>query len=129
MFDTQLAATTWVEATVTLVVGTLFTWLLGEAVRFLRTRVSVERQKELYDAAVWVVRYVEQEWQSGRIAKDMRLDEAVTALQQRVPWITPELGRQAVEAALRSLKEAMGAASQPVSQSSAQPAVTFVRKY
>ena len=85
MFDTQLAVTTWVEATVTLVVGTLFTWLLGEAVRFLRTRVSVERQKELYDAAVWVVRYVEQEWQSGRIAKDMRLEEAVAALQQRVP--------------------------------------------
>ena len=124
MFDTQLAVTTWVEATVTLVVGTLFTWLLGEAVRFLRTRVSVERQKELYDAAVWVVRYVEQEWQSGRIAKDMRLEEAVTALQQRVPWITPELGRQAVEAALRSLKEAMGAATQPAAHS----AVTFVRK-
>ena len=128
MFDTQLAVTTWVEATVTLVVGTLFTWLLGEAVRFLRTRVSVERQKELYDAAVWVVRYVEQEWQSGRIAKDMRLEEAVAALQQRVPWITPELGRQAVEAALRSLKEAMGAAAQPVSQPAAHSAVTFVRK-
>lgn len=128
MFDTQLAVTTWVEATVTLVVGTLFTWLLGEAVRFLRTRVSVERQKELYDAAVWVVRYVEQEWQSGRIAKDMRLEEAVAALQQRVPWITPELGRQAVEAALRSLKEAMGAAAQPVSQPAEHSAVTFVRK-
>ena len=128
MFDTQLAVSTWVEATVTLVVGTLFTWLLGEAVRFLRTRVSVERQKELYDAAVWVVRYVEQEWQSGRIAKDMRLEEAVTALQQRVPWITPELGRQAVEAALRSLKEAMGVTAQPVSQPAAHAAVTFVRK-
>jgi hypothetical protein len=128
MFDTQLAVTAWVEATVTLVVGTLITWLLGEAVRFLRTRVSVERQKELYDAAVWVVRYVEQEWQSGRIAKDMRLEEAVAALQQRVPWITPELGRQAVEAALRSLKEAMGVAAQPVSQPAAHSAVTFVRK-
>ena len=129
MFDTQLAVTTWVEATVTLVVGTLFTWLLGEAVRFLRTRVSVERQKELYDAAVWVVRYVEQEWQSGRIAKDMRLEEAVAALQQRVPWITPELGRQAVEAALRSLKDAMGAAAaQPAVKPAAHSAVTFVRK-
>ena len=129
MFDTQLALTTWVEATVTLVVGTLFTWLLGEAVRFLRTRVSVERQKELYDAAIWVVRYVEQEWQSGRIAKDMRLEEAVAALQQRVPWITPELGRQAVEAALRSLKDAMGAAAaQPAVKPAAHSAVTFVRK-
>jgi hypothetical protein len=113
MFDTQLAVTTWVQATVTLVVGTLFTWLLGEAVRFLRTKVSVERQNELHDAAVWVVRYVEQEWQSGRIVKEMRLDEAIAALQMRLPWITPELARQAVEAALRSLKEVVGVPDAP----------------
>ena len=51
------------------------------------------------------------------------------ALQQRVPWITPELGRQAVEAALRSLKDAMGAAAaQPAVKPAAHSAVTFVRK-
>ena len=123
MFDTQLAVTTWVQATVTLVVGSLFTWLLGEAVRFLRTKVSVERQNELHDAAVWVVRYVEQEWQSGRIAKEMRLDEAVAALQMRLPWITPELGRQAVEAALRSLKEVVGVADAPRRRASSRTVV------
>jgi hypothetical protein len=113
MFDTQLAVTTWTQATVTLVVGSLLTWLLGEAVRFLRTRVSVERQRELYDAAIWVVRYVEQEWQSGRIAKEVRLDEAMAALQQRLPWITPELARQSIEAALRTIKEVVGAVDAP----------------
>lgn len=113
MFDTQVALTTWVESTVVLVVGSLLTWLVAQAARWLGTKLSVERMNELHEAAIWVVRYVEQEWQSGRIVKEMRLEEAIDALQLRVPWVTPELARQAVEAALRTIKESIGVVDVP----------------
>ena len=89
MFDLQGSLGTWVTSTVVLVVGSLVSWGLVQAARFLGTRVSVERMNELHSAAIWVVRYVEQEWQSGRLTKDMRLEEAMTKLQERVPWISP----------------------------------------
>lgn len=109
MFDVNGALGTWVTSTVVLVVGSLMSWGLVQAARFLSTRVSVERMNELHGAAIWVVRYVEQEWQSGRLAKDMRLDEAMAKLQERVPWVTPALAKQAIEAAVRTLKEVVGA--------------------
>lgn len=113
VFDVQAGFSSWVVATVTLLVGSLATWLLGEAVRFLRTRISVERQRELYEAAVWCVRYVEQEWQSGRLARELRLEEAITRLQESVPWVSMEMARQAVEGAVRAVKESLGQVDTP----------------
>lgn len=115
MFELQGALGTWVTSTVVLVVGSLASWGLVQAARFLSTRISVERMNELHGAAVWVVRYVEQEWQSGRLGKELRLDEAIAKLQERVPWVTPALAKQAVEAAVRTLKEVTGAEA-PVPQ-------------
>lgn len=116
MFDLQGSLGTWVTSTVVLVVGSLVSWGLVQAA-LLGHAVSVERMNELHSAAIWVVRYVEQEWQSGRLAKDMRLEEAMTKLQERVPWISPALAKQAIEAAVRTLKEVVGADA-PVPQSS-----------
>lgn len=97
----------WLAATAGLAASTLGAWLLAEAVRFLRTRISVERQQELYAAAQWVVSYVEQEWRSGRITKELRLDTALELLRERLPWVTPDLARQVIEAAVLGLKTSL----------------------
>lgn len=98
---------TWVVNLVTILVSGAATWVLAEVVRFLRTRVSLERQAELHTAAMWVVQYVEQEFRSGRIVKELRLEQALAALQERVPWATSEMARQAIEAAVLALKRSL----------------------